>query len=116
MKITFKNIIFCKWLWKVKSKLIASPSHLRIWLGLGLYCLTPLSTIYQLCCGGQFYLWKKPEYLGETTDLSQVTDKLYHVLLYQVHFAMSGIRTLNFSGDFPYLNIVSYTKFSHLTK
>ena len=28
MKITFKNIIFCKWMWKVRSKLIASPSHM----------------------------------------------------------------------------------------
>ena len=25
--------------------------------------------------GGQFYLWRKPEYAEKTTDLSQVTDK-----------------------------------------
>jgi hypothetical protein len=57
----------------------------------------PLSIIFQL--DGQFSWWRKPEYPDKTRELSQVSDKLYHIKLYQVHLAISETGTQNVSGD-----------------
>jgi hypothetical protein len=66
---------------------------------LGLWRLTSLSTICQLYRDDHYVCLRKQEYPEKTTDLSQVTVKLYNIMLYRVHAAMCGVRTLNVSGD-----------------
>jgi hypothetical protein len=62
---------------------------IEVWL----WCLKPLSTMFQ------FYWCRKLEYMEKTTDLPKITDKLYPIMLYWVHLALRGIQTLNVSGD-----------------
>jgi hypothetical protein len=54
--------------------------------GGGLWYLTLLSIIFQLYRGCMFIGGRKQEYL------SQVTEKLYHIMLYRVHPARVGFK------------------------
>ena len=58
-----------------------------------------ISTVFWLCCYGQFYWRRKLEYPEKTTDLPQVTDKL---LSHNVETNLCNRgrnETHNFSGE-----------------
>jgi hypothetical protein len=87
-----KKKVHLTWMkWYIKTNTIFLQQVVRV----RVCCLTPLSTIFQLPRGGQFYWWSEPECQEKNPDLSQVTDKFYQII-HRIHI---GIRKHKFYGD-----------------
>ncbi len=73
--------------------------YIFVGLMLVLWCLMPLSTIFQLNMWRSVLFVEGTGIPEKTTDLLQITDKLNHIMLYRVHLAICEIPTRNFRGD-----------------
>ena len=74
-------------------------SRYKLWrvMELWLWCLTPLTTIFQLYRGGQYYWWRNRRKLP-------ICRNLFHIMLYRVHISVNRVRTYNVGGDRHWLH------------
>ena len=87
----------CKETFKVQWSIVGSGQREATFLKvcwLGFWCIPPLSTILQLYRGRHFYLWRKPQWPKKPIYLTQVTDKLDHIMLYTSPWAGFKLTTL----------------------
>ena len=56
----------------------------------GLWCSMPFFNNISVI--SQFYWWRKPENPEQTTNLPEVSDKLYHIMLYRLRLTWVGFK------------------------
>jgi hypothetical protein len=83
--------------------------------GLGLWCLSPLTTIFQsvlLVEETGVPQWSKQDYTKKTTDLPQIPNKLYRIMLYRVHLAWEEFELTTLVVDFekPIIYLINRQK------
>jgi hypothetical protein len=121
--VSWMTVLHCYIMWFHKSRGTKNTIHIRacfftwgkvrgvttyttfwsIICPLEVMCLTPLSKIFQL-----LLLWRKLEYPEKSTDLSQVTYKLYHIMFYRVQLAMNGVKLSPWSHNYVSVFTASY--------
>ena len=69
---------------------------------LGLWCLTPLSTMFKLYRGSQFIDGGIRSTQRKPPTCRKLLIKLFHILLYQVHFAWVGFELSTSNGGWSF--------------
>jgi hypothetical protein len=97
-KITQIFMTFCRK--NGQGIILFELKHEEIGLCLFVWWCYTIFNIISVISGAQFYWWRKSEDLEKTTDLSQVTDKLYHIMLYTSHWSLFELTSVVIGTDF----------------